>query len=115
MPLKPDKELKKFYSIAEVGKMFDVPPTTLRYWEKEFPTIHPRKNGSNIRMYVQEDIDEVRLVYDLIKVRNMKLSAAKELIRKNHEGARNGSDLMNRMMNIREQLVAIKNQLDSLV
>ena len=115
MPLNPNKELKKFYSIAEVSKIFSVPATTLRYWEKEFPTISPRKNGSNIRMYTQEDIDEIRLIYDLIKVRNMKLSAAKDLIRKNHEGAKNSSDLMNRMMNVREQLLAIKNELDALV
>lgn len=115
MPLNPNKELKKFYSIAEVSEIFGVPATTLRYWEKEFPTIHPRKSGNNIRMYIQEDIDEIRLVYDLIKVRNMKLSAARELIRKNHEGAKNSSDLMNRMMNVREQLVAIRDELDKLV
>lgn len=115
MPLNPNKELKRFYSIAEVGEIFNVPATTLRYWEKEFPTIHPRKNNGNIRIYTQEDIDEIRLVYDLIKVRNMKLSAARELIRKNHDGAKNSSDLMNRMMHVREQLMAIKNELDNLV
>lgn len=115
MPLNPNKELKKFFSIAEVSDIFSVPATTLRYWEKEFPTIHPRKSGSNIRMYTQEDIDEIRLIYDLIKVRNMKLSAAKDLIRKNHEGAKNSSDLMNRMVNVRNQLLAIKNELDALV
>ena len=115
MPLNPNKQLKTFYSIAEVSEMFGVPATTLRYWEKEFPSIHPRKNNGNIRMYSRDDIAEIQLVYDLIKVRNMKLSAAKDLIRRNHDGARNSSDLMSRLLEVREQLVTIKAELDKIV
>ncbi|MCR5819853.1 MAG: MerR family transcriptional regulator [Bacteroidaceae bacterium] len=98
-----------------MSEMFGVPATTLRYWEKEFPSIHPRKNSGNIRMYTRDDISEIKLVYDLIKVRNMKLSAAKELIRRNHEGARNSSDLMSRLLEVREQLLLIKSEMDKIV
>ncbi len=115
MPLNPNKDLKQFYSIAEVSAMFNLPASLLRYWEKEFPTIKPRKSGNNVRMYTKEDIEEIRLVNDLVKGRNMKLAAARELIQRNRDGARNSNDLLNRMMNVREQLMAIKKELDTLV
>ena len=115
MALNLNKDLKQFYSIAEVSEMFNLPASLLRYWEKEFPTIKPKKGGNNVRMYTKEDIEEIRLVNDLVKVRNMKLAAARELIQRNRQGAKNSNDLMARLTNVREQLVAIKRELDSLV
>lgn len=115
MALNPNKDLKQFYSIAEVSEMFSLPASLLRYWEKEFPTIKPRKSGNNVRMYTKEDIEEIRLVNDLVKVRNMKLAAARELIQRNREGAKNSSDLLLRLNEVRDQLMAIKKGLDALV
>jgi DNA-binding transcriptional MerR regulator len=115
MALNPNKELKQYYSIAEVSEMFSLPASLLRYWEKEFPSIHPKKNSNNVRMYTKEDLEEIRLVYDLVKGRNMKLAAARELIQRNREGAKNSSDLLQRMLHVREQLVAIKQELDGIV
>ena len=54
MALNPNKELKLYYSIGEVAEMLGVSETLLRYWEKEFPTITPKKTGRNIRQYSQE-------------------------------------------------------------
>ena len=115
MPLNPNKDLKQYYSIAEVSEMFDLPASLLRYWEKEFPTINPKKGGNNVRMYTKEDIEEIRLINDLVKGRNMKLAAARELIQRNREGARNTNDLLNRLQGVRDQLVEIKKELDSIV
>ena len=115
MALNPNKELKQYYSIAEVREMLSLPASLLRYWEKEFPSIHPKKNSNNVRMYTKEDLEEIRLVYDLVKGRNMKLAAARELIQRNREGAKNSSDLVQRMLHVREQLVAIKQELDGIV
>jgi DNA-binding transcriptional MerR regulator len=115
MALNLNKDLKQFYSIAEVGEIFNVPASLLRYWEKEFPTIRPKKSGNNVRMYTKDDIEEIRLIYDLVKVRNMKLAAARELIQRNRNGAKNSNDLMARLTNVREQLIAIKKELDTLV
>lgn len=114
MALTQKKDLKQFYSIAEVSEMFSLPASLLRYWEKEFPTIHPRKSGNNVRMYSKEDIEEIRLINDLVKVRNMKLSAARELLQRNREGARNSADLMNRLLDVRRQLQELKDQMDLL-
>ena len=69
MALNPNKELKLYYSIGEVAEMLGVSETLLRYWEKEFPTITPKKSGRNIRQYSQEDIEQVRLIHHLVKVK----------------------------------------------
>lgn len=115
MALNTNKDLKHYFSIAEVGEMFHLPVTLLRYWEKEFPTIRPKKGGNNVRMYTKEDIEEIRLVNDLVKGRNMKLAAARELIMRNREGARNSNDLLTRLTNVKSQLLEIKKELDTLV
>ena len=83
MPLIHNKNLKTYFSIGEVAKMFDVSESLLRFWETEFPSIQPQKGLRNIRQYTAETIDEINIVYNLVKVRGMKISAARELIEKN--------------------------------
>ena len=74
MALNKDKNLKLYFSISEVAQMFDVNESTLRFWEKEFDQIRPRKTGKGTRSYRQEDIDAIRLVYHLVKERGMTLA-----------------------------------------
>ena len=60
MAYNPNKELKLYYSIGEVAKMFNVNESLLRFWEKEFPFITPKKAGGNVRQYRKEDIENIR-------------------------------------------------------
>ncbi len=113
MPLNTNKELKKYYSISEVAQRFGVAESLLRFWEKEFPTIKPRKAGRNIRQYTQEDIEEIDLIYNLVKVRGMKLAAARKTIAQSHGKAKNTKDLYARLMDIRTELVKIRKELDN--
>lgn len=75
MALNKDKDLKKYFSISEVATQFGVAESVLRFWEKEFPNIKPRKTQRNVRQYTREDIEEVRTVYTLLKVRGMKIGS----------------------------------------
>lgn len=113
--MNPNKQLKLYYSISEVAEMFNVTETLLRYWEKEFPTIAPRKSGRNIRQYTKEDIEAIRLVHNLVKVRGMKLSAAREALKKNKEGTQQTTEVMDRLQAIKAELMSIKKELDGLV
>lgn len=115
MALNPNKELKLYYSISEVAEMFDLTETLLRYWEKEFPSIAPRKSGRNIRQYTKEDIEEIRLVYNLVKVRGMKLAAAREALKTNRVGTQQTVEVLERLQSIRRELACIKKELDGLV
>lgn len=115
MPLNTEKSIKKYFAISEVATMFNVSETLLRYWEKEFPSIQPRKGGRNIRQYTQEDIDEIRVIHNMVKVRGMKLAAAREALTKNRQRESGTTELMNRLLEIREQLVSLRKELDEIV
>ena len=114
MPLNSNKSLKKYYAIGEVAEMFDVTETLLRYWEKEFPTIQPRKSGRNVRQYTQEDINEIRIIHNMVKVRGMKLAAARQAIAKNRRGENSTTELMGRLEAIRAELLSMKRELDAI-
>lgn len=114
MPLKKEKDLKRFYSISEVAEMFDVNDTLLRFWEKEFPQINPKKAGRGIRQYTKEDIEVIRVVYNLVKVRGLRIEAARELMKKNYEGAAQSTEVVDRLRAIREELVTLKRELGEL-
>lgn len=114
MAYNPDKELKLYYSISEVAEMFSVSETLLRYWEKEFPRIAPKKSGRNIRQYTRDDIEQIRLVYHLVKVKGMKLSAARDALRKNKSGMQQTAEAVERLRAVRAELLAIKAEIDGL-
>lgn len=114
MPLNPDKELKLYYTIGEVAEMFGVKETLLRFWEKEFPQIAPKKTGRNIRRYTKEDIGQVRLVYNLVKVRGLKIAAARELLKKNKEGTVQTVEVVERLQAVRAELEELRRVLAEL-
>lgn len=106
------KDLKLFYSITEVSEMFDVPDTTLRFWERQFPKqIAPRKTGRNIRQYTATDIERIRIIHNLVKVRGLKIAAARELLKKNKTGIQQQSEVISRLQSLREELMVIKEEL----
>ncbi len=112
MALKQDKQLKLYYSIREVAEMFGVNESLIRYWEKEFPGIAPKRAGGKIRQYTKEDIEFIRQIYYLVKEKGMTLAGAKQQLRQNKEGVRNTTDLVNRLKQIRAELVSIRKELD---
>lgn len=114
MPLKKDKDLKLFYSIGEVAQMFDVNDTLLRFWEREFPQISPKKVGRGVRQYTKDDIETIRVIYNLVKVRGLHLEAAREVLRKNKEGTVQVTEVVDRLRNIKAELQIIKRELGGL-
>lgn len=112
MVLRTDKELKIYYSISEVAQMFGVNESLLRYWEKEFPFIAPKKAGGNIRQYRKEDIDNVRLVYHLVKEKGMTLAGAKQRLKQERELEVRNVDIIERLKDIKEELLSIRKELD---
>ena len=110
-----NKNLKLYYSIKEVAEMFDLPESTLRYWEQEFPFLRPKTSGpAKIRQYQEKDIEQIRLIHNLVKVRGFKLAAAKKIISANRDGADRRAEVISRMIDVREQLQSLRRQLDYL-
>ena len=115
MVLKTDKNVKLYYSIKEVAQMFGVRESTLRYWETEFPHLKPKTVGQSVRQYTEKDIEQVRIIYNLIKVRGFKIAAARKYLSKNRTGADKSSDILDTLISVRDELKEIKKHIDSLV
>lgn len=77
---------KKYYRIGDVAALTGIPVSTLRFWEKRFTVVKPRRNDSGTRLYTPDDIETIRLIHFLVKERGMHLEAAQEQIRLNRDG-----------------------------
>ena len=116
MALNKNKDLKMFYSIGEVAQMFNVTETLLRFWEKEFPTIKPQKAGRGIRQYTRADIEQVKLVYHLVKERGMTLQGARDMIKRDKsKTVKRSIEVIEKLKDIRSELQAIGRDLNGLV
>lgn len=115
MALNLNKNLKLYYSIKEVAEMFDLNESTLRFWETEFPYLKPKTLSTNkVRQYTEKDIEQIRLIHNLVKVRGFKLAAAKKMINANRDGADRKAEVLSRLIGVRDDLQALKRELDGL-
>ena len=114
MAYNPNKELKLYYSIGEVAKMFNVNESLLRFWEKEFPFITPKKAGGNVRQYRKEDIENIRLVYHLVKEKGLTLQGAKQKLKVSKDTAIRTTEIIDRLLLVREELASMRKELDYL-
>ena len=104
---------KKFYKIGEVAEMTGIPVTTLRFWEREFTIIKPRRNDRGTRFYTPDDVERIRMIQYLVKHRGLKHDAAQEELRRNPEGISRKSRAVTRLLEVRSTLCAMIKALDS--
>ena len=114
MALNLNKDLKMYYSIKEVAELLSVTEPTLRYWETVFPQVKPYKGANGVRRYTKEDIKILRTIYYLVKERGLTLEGAKKQFKHGgpKEAAETNSDVIDRLKGIKEELLALKEQLD---
>ena len=115
MALNLNKNNKLYYSIKEVAEMVGVNESTLRYWESEFPQLRPRTVATTkVRQYTQKDIEQVRVIYNLIKVRGFKIAAARKYLYQNGQAADRSAEILEKLTAVRDDLRALKKELDLL-
>ncbi|WP_068597290.1 MerR family transcriptional regulator [Vaginella massiliensis] len=102
---------KLYYSIGEVSRAFQVNPSLIRFWEKEFDVIQPKKNKKGNRFFTPKDIKNLKLIYHLVKERGYTLEGAKIAL-KEQEGIVEEIEIIARLENIRAELLKIKSSLD---
>ena len=114
MALNTDKNVKLYYSIKEVAQMLNVSESMLRFWEKEVPMIKPKTTGNNIRQYTEDDIANIKMVYNLVKVRGFKLAAARKMLKENMSAVSSNTKAMELLIGLRDELQKMKKQFDYL-
>lgn len=105
MPYKEKKIEKVYYTIGEVADMFSVNTSLIRYWEKEFDIIKPKKNNKGNRLFTKLDIDNFHLIYNLIKVRGLTIKGAIKKMRENKADTQNNFEIVMKLQNIKSILL----------
>lgn len=112
MPYKEKQIEKKYYTIGEVAKELGVATSLIRFWESEFDSISPRKNRKGNRQFTKEDVENVRLVFHLVKEKGYTLSGAKEMLKAQKTKVSSNMEAIDALKKVRSFLVDLKNQLE---
>jgi DNA-binding transcriptional MerR regulator len=104
MPYKETKVEKLYYSIGEVAEMFNVNTSLIRFWEKEFDIIKPKKNKKGNRLFTQKDIDNFHIIYHLVKENGMTLKGAQKKMKENKEDTEHNFEIVKSLENIKGML-----------
>ena len=102
-----------YYSIQEVAELLDLNPSALRFWEKEFNSISPRRDGKGKRYYTKDQVDHIKLIYHLVKERGMTLKGARKKISENPDNALKNFEIVERLKSIRGMLIEIIEEMDN--
>jgi DNA-binding transcriptional MerR regulator len=98
---------KLYYSIAEVSKMLDINASNLRYWEKEFHQLKPKRNAKGTRFYTQEDIDVVKQIMVLVHNQNLTLEGARQKLSQKKDHVAKQQEIIERLQRVRAELKGI--------
>ena len=102
---------KRYYKIGEVAKAFGVNSSLIRFWDKEFEIINPKKNAKGDRLFTKEDVNNFKIIYNLVKERGFTLDGAKQKLKKNPTKVVSNQEIIIRLEAVKSELIKIKNQL----
>ena len=95
---------KKYYRIGDVADFLGVPQATIRYWEIEFPQISPSRSPSGHRQYTPADIETLRIIHYLVKIKGLKMEAAKTQLKLNRDNISKKLKVISELQDIRAEL-----------
>lgn len=104
------KEGKRYFAISEVADMLGVEASTLRYWEKEFPLLSPKRNDKGKRFYTEEDVANVRLVYYLLKEKNLTIKGAKKVLEEDKNQVERTYEVVKRLEALKKEIGQLKSE-----
>lgn len=112
LPESFNSEEKLYYSMGETAEMFNLAPSTLRFWEREFDLIKPKKNKKGDRFFSRNDIVLIRAIYYLTRIKGYTLAGAKNALRNNAIREAETAHIITILTNIKQMLLDIKKALD---
>ncbi len=112
LPESFDSKEKLYYSMGETCEIFQLPASTLRYWEKEFDVLKPRKNKKGDRFFSKNDIALIRTIHYLTKVKGYTIQGARDVLKNNFIQEADNATIIASLTEIKEMLLKIKKELD---
>lgn len=104
MPYQNKPIEKLYYSIGEVAKLFDVNTSLIRFWEKEFDILKPKKNAKGNRLFTKKDVENLKLIHHLVKEKGYTLEGAKRNLKENREETSKEFELIEKLKTIKQKL-----------
>jgi len=111
MAINIDQLTKLYYSIGEVAELFGVSRSLIRFWESEFDILKPKKNRKGDRKFTVKDIENLEIIYNLVKVKGYTLEGAKRNIRLQKSEQKQKNLLIKKLRNIKSGLENLKDQI----
>ena len=111
MPYKDSEHQKIYYTIGEVARMFNVNPSLIRFWEKEFEVLKPHKNKKGNRLFTTTDLENLRIIFHLVKERGFTLQGAKAKLKENKSDVVNTTEVYDALVRLKGFLVELKQNL----
>lgn len=111
MPYKKPEIKKLYYTIGEVADIFDVNTSLIRFWEKEFDILKPKKNAKGNRLFTEEDLNNLFIIYHLVKERGFTLQGAKEKLKDNKDDTINQIEMVKSLENVKSFLLELRQQI----
>lgn len=102
---------KRYYGIGEVAKAFGVNTSLIRFWEKEFDVLQPKKNAKGNRKFTPQDIKNLQLIYHLVKERGFTLEGAKTHLKEEKQKVLSNFEVIQKLQKVKAELLKIKEQL----
>ncbi|WP_136465828.1 MerR family transcriptional regulator [Flagellimonas onchidii] len=102
---------KRYYGIGEVAKAFGVNTSLIRFWEKEFDVLQPKKNAKGNRKFTPQDIKNLQLIYHLVKERGFTLEGAKIHLKEEKQKVLSNFEVIQKLQKVKAELLKIKEQL----
>lgn len=97
--------------MGEVSEMFDVRPSLIRFWEQKFDILKPDKNRKGNRLFTPKDVENLKLIYHLVKENGMTLAGAAKRLRENKKGEERDLEVIEKLQNIRSLLLEVREEL----
>ena len=102
---------KRYYSIGELAEAFNVNTSLIRFWDKEFDILKPKKNAKGNRMFTPEDVKNLQLIYHLVKERGFTLDGAKTHLKEGQKKTLDKFEIIRKLEAVKTTLINIKNEL----
>ena len=111
MAFKEYNSLKLYFSIGEAAEILDVNTSLIRFWEKEFAILKPKKNKKGNRQFTKEDIENLKMIYHLVKERGFTLQGAKEKLKQGKTTTKKEVDVVESLERVKQFLLDLKKEL----
>lgn len=111
MPYKARQIQRLYHSIGDVAYMFDVSTSLIRFYEKEFDLLHPKKSSKGNRMYTNDDIEKFKLIFHLVKEKGFTINGAKEHLKNNTPQLEIQQKTLATLDNVKKFLLNLRDQL----